>query len=64
MAPRRPAQFLDRVRAEVPEDPIWTRRRRDHDAGSGVRVHFHEGVDPALRRAGGVEVACVLYPEE
>ena len=33
------------------------------DEGDGVRVRFVEGQDPALRRAGGVEVACVLYPE-
>ncbi len=57
-------QFLDRVRAEAPEEPIWTGVDAITDAGSGVRVHFHEGVDPALRRAGGVEVACVLYPED
>ena len=57
-------QFLDRVRAEVPDDPIWTGVDAITDAGSGVRVHFHEGVDPALRRAGGVDVACVLYPED
>ena len=56
--------FLDRVRAEVPEDPIWSGIDAINDDGPGVRVHFHQGVDPALRRAGGVEVACVLYPDE
>ncbi|WP_183093289.1 ABC transporter ATP-binding protein [Nocardioides stalactiti] len=56
--------FLDQVRAEAPDDPIWTGVQTITDEGSGVRVHFHEGVDPALRRAGGVDVACVLYPEE
>ncbi|MEZ0580521.1 ABC transporter ATP-binding protein [Nocardioides sp. MH1] len=55
--------FLDRVRAEVPDDPIWTGVEDISDEGSGVRIRFHDGVDPALRRAGGVEVACVLYPE-
>ena len=55
--------FLDRVRAEVPDDPIWSGIDAVTDAGSGVRIQFHDGVDPALRRAGGVEVACVLYPE-
>jgi len=25
---------------------------------------FREGVDPVLRKAGGVDVACVLYPED
>ena len=52
------------MRAEAPEDPIWSGVDAITDAGSGVQVHFHEGVDPALRRAGGVEVACVLYPED
>jgi oligopeptide/dipeptide ABC transporter ATP-binding protein len=56
--------FLDRVRGEVPDDPIWQGVEAVTDAGSGVRVSFHPGVDPALRTAGGVEVACVLYPEE
>jgi oligopeptide/dipeptide ABC transporter ATP-binding protein len=56
--------FLDRVRAEVPDDPMWSGVDAINDHGSGVLVHFHEGVDPALRRAGGVEVACVLYPDE
>jgi peptide/nickel transport system ATP-binding protein len=55
--------FLDRVRGEVPDDPIWGGISAIDDEGSGVRIHFHDGVDPALRRAGGVEVACVLYPE-
>ncbi|KAA1415876.1 ABC transporter ATP-binding protein [Nocardioides humilatus] len=56
-------EFLDRVRIEAPDDPIWGGIESITDDGSGVRVHFHEGIDPALRRAGGVEVACVLYPE-
>jgi peptide/nickel transport system ATP-binding protein len=56
--------FLDRVRTEVPDDPIWQGIDAITDDGQGLRVHFHEGVDPALRRAGGVEVACVLYPDE
>ncbi len=57
-------QFLDRVRAEVPDEPLWSGVDSITDDGSGVRIHFHEGIDPALRRAGGVEVACVLYPDE
>jgi peptide/nickel transport system ATP-binding protein len=56
-------RVLDRIRAESPDDPFW--RGVDHvtDAGNGVEVSFHPGVDPRLRPAGGVEVACVLYPE-
>ena len=33
------------------------------DEGKGVRIRFHRRRGPALRRAGGVEVACVLYPD-
>lgn len=55
---------LDAMRAEKPDDPIW--RGVDHiePSGPGVEVRFHEGVVPDLRPAGGVEVACVLYPRE
>ncbi|WP_245994196.1 ABC transporter ATP-binding protein [Nocardioides immobilis] len=56
--------FLDRVRAEKPDEPIWGGIDAINDVGSGVRVQFREGVDPALRRAGEVQVACVLYPDE
>jgi hypothetical protein len=28
----------------------------------GVSVTFNPGVDPALRQADGVEVACILHP--
>ena len=31
--------------------------------GNGVEISFHAGVDPRLRPAGGVEVACVHYPD-
>jgi peptide/nickel transport system ATP-binding protein len=55
--------LLDRMRDEDPEEPLWGGVEGIHDDGDGVRVEFREGVDPALRRAGGVQVACVLYPE-
>ncbi|MEP9383447.1 ABC transporter ATP-binding protein [Nocardioides sp. KR10-350] len=53
--------LMDRIRAENPDEPLWQGVEAIEDTGSGVRVRFHEGVDPALRRAGGVDVACVLY---
>jgi peptide/nickel transport system ATP-binding protein len=56
--------LLGRLRTENPDEPLWRGVDRIEPGGDGVEVHFHEGVDPALRRAGGVEVACVLYPEE
>jgi oligopeptide/dipeptide ABC transporter ATP-binding protein len=56
-------QVLDRIRAESPDDPFWRGVDQVREKGDGVEVVFHPGVDPQLRRAGGVEVACVLYPE-
>lgn len=56
--------LLSRMREEDPDEPFWRGVDSVEDTAKGVEVHFHEGVDPALRRAGGVDVACVLYPEE
>jgi oligopeptide/dipeptide ABC transporter ATP-binding protein len=54
---------LDRIKAEDPEEPLWSGVQSIEDSGSGVTVHFEPAGPPPLRRAGGVEVACVLYPE-
>jgi len=54
--------LLDSIRS-AEDDPLWRGVAEMAPEGSGVRVRFHDGVDPALRRAGGVDVACVLYPE-
>jgi peptide/nickel transport system ATP-binding protein len=56
--------LLDRIRRENPDERLWLGVDRIEDAPKGVRVHFKDGVDPALRRAGGVDVACVLYGED
>lgn len=56
-------RVLDRIRAESPEDPFWKGVDEITDAGNGVEIAFHPGVDPRLRPAGGVEVACVHFPE-
>jgi hypothetical protein len=56
-------EILDRMRSEKPDEPFWRGVDRVDDDGSGVRVQFHPGEDPALRSSGGVEVACLLYPE-
>ena len=55
--------LLSRVRAENPEEPLWRGVEDISATSGGVQVTFRDGVDPRLRRAGGVEVACVLYPE-
>lgn len=56
--------LLDRIKAENPDEPFWKGVAALEEDGSGVRVEFEQPTDPALRRAGGVEVACVLYPDE
>jgi oligopeptide/dipeptide ABC transporter ATP-binding protein len=56
--------LLDRIRRERPDDPLWQGISEIETEGNALEVRFHDGVDPALRRAGGAEVACVLYGEE
>jgi peptide/nickel transport system ATP-binding protein len=56
--------ILDRMKAEDPTEPLWSGVQSIEDAGNGVTVSFEPAPSPALRRAGGVEVACVLYPDE
>lgn len=57
-------QLIERMKAEKPDEPFWTGVASIDDEGDGVRLSFVEGEDPVLRRAGGVEVACVLYPDD
>ena len=48
----------------VPVDqlhPFWRGVGSIEVGSDGVRIEFNDGVDPALRRSGGVDVACVLY---
>ncbi len=56
--------ILDRMRAEDPGEPLWSGVTSIEDAGQGVNVVFEPAPAPRLRRVGGVEVACVLYPDE
>jgi peptide/nickel transport system ATP-binding protein len=56
--------LLERIRTENPDEPLWRGIADISDDGNGVVVRFHEGEDPALRPAGGAEVACVLYGAE
>ena len=56
--------IVDRIKAEDADEPLWSGVTAIEDAGSGVTVHFEPAPSPALRPAGGVEVACVLYPDE
>jgi oligopeptide/dipeptide ABC transporter ATP-binding protein len=56
--------LFDRIRSENPDEPFWRGVSSIEEDGTGVHMTFHEPHDPALRPAGGVEVACVLYPDE
>ncbi len=55
--------LVEGIRAENPDEPLWQGVEDLSVSGSGVTVRFSEGVDPALRRSGGVDVACVHYGE-
>ncbi len=57
-------RLIEQMKAENPDEPFWTGVSSIDDEGAGVRLAFVDGVDPGLRRAGGVDVACVLYPDE
>jgi peptide/nickel transport system ATP-binding protein len=56
-------ELLDRARAENPQEPLWRGVAEVRETADGVEVGFERGYDPLLRRSGGAEVACVLYPE-
>jgi peptide/nickel transport system ATP-binding protein len=57
-------RILDGIRAEDPDERLWSGVTSIDPEGSGVTVRFQDAEAPALRPAGGVEVACVLYPED
>ncbi len=56
-------EVLQRIRQEDPDEPFWRGVGSIEVARDGVRIEFLEGEDPALRPAGGVDVACVLYAD-
>jgi oligopeptide/dipeptide ABC transporter ATP-binding protein len=56
-------RLLNRIRSENPDEPMWRGVTSMEQTSDGVAVTFHDGEDPQLRRAGGVDVACVLYGE-
>ncbi len=53
--------LFDKMRAEDPDEPLWKGVRERRTLDNGVEVDFHDGEDPGLRPAGGVQVACHLY---
>ena len=55
-------RILDTMRQERPDEPLWQGVADIAETGDGVQVTFVDGVDPALRRSGDAEVACILHP--
>lgn len=53
---------LEGIREANPEEPMWRGVDRLEETSDGLRIAFHEHVDPPLRPAGEVDVACVLHP--
>jgi peptide/nickel transport system ATP-binding protein len=56
--------LLDRIRSENPDEPLWSGVTAIEPDGNGVEVQFQPADSPPLRRAGGVDVACILYPDQ
>jgi peptide/nickel transport system ATP-binding protein len=63
-SPQQVRGLLEQIREENPDEPLWKGIADIDVAEDGVVVQFHDGVDPALRTAGGAEVACVLYGDD
>jgi oligopeptide/dipeptide ABC transporter ATP-binding protein len=57
-------QVLDELRAEAPEDPFWKGVASVAAEPRGVRLRFHEGIDPREVEAGRAHVRCHLYDDE
>ena len=62
-----PAQIRGAARARcgprTPTSRCGRASTRSTTTATACGCSFHDGEDPPLRRAGGVEVACVLYPD-
>jgi peptide/nickel transport system ATP-binding protein len=56
--------FLERFRAEDPEEPFWKGVKRMETQGETVELEWHEPIDPRLLDVGGARVECHLYDEE
>ena len=57
------AQVLERLRAQAPDDPFWKGVAETGVEGDGVRVRFHEGLEPRDVQADKARVQCHLHDE-
>jgi len=56
--------LLDAVREADPDEPLWSGVEAVSPLADHVAVHFHEPLEPHLRRVGTVDVACHLHDPE
>ena len=57
-------QFLDRIKAEDPNEPTWSGVTDVTDSGSAATVQLRtDAIDPPLYEVGDQRVACLLYRE-
>ena len=57
-------EFLERIRAEDPHEPMWSGVADIADAGTGARVEFRtDAIDPPLYDVDRQHVACLLYKD-
>jgi len=57
------AQVLERLRGQRPDDPFWKGVAETSVEADGVRVRFHDGLEPRDVRAGEAQVQCHLHDE-
>ncbi|HEU5033197.1 MAG TPA: ABC transporter ATP-binding protein [Mycobacteriales bacterium] len=56
------AELLDRIKADDPDEPLWSGVRDVRRSSGGVDVEFRDDcVDPPLYRVDQQDVACLLY---
>ena len=57
-------RVLDALRAEASDDPFWRGVASVATEPHGVRVRFHQGIDPREVEAGPARLRCHLYDDE
>jgi oligopeptide/dipeptide ABC transporter ATP-binding protein len=55
---------LEALRSDAPDDPFWRGVASTEVVDGGVRVRFHEPIDPREIADGGALVRCHLHDEE
>lgn len=56
--------LLQTIKRADPDEPLWKGVASMTSSATGVRVEFHDGIDPPLFDAGGSRAACLLHSED